>query len=504
MQYEVEPIIIDTNGLTFPGLLETPEEILDANYQIYDRDETPKCSIAVIGYQRFEKTQYCVECILKYTRDIDYELILVDGGSADGTSEFFQAVAYPNKKIIQVTQNMGMNFLWPILQRTFNGKYLIVISNDIYVTRNWLSNLLTCYESDPKIGFVEPICSNVSNNQQVNLSYRSLDEMQEKAAEINQSDPSKWEERLRLVSPIVLYSRPILDIVGVYDPAFIHDYADDDYSARIRRAGYKLILCRDTWVCHDHEYGDIGAKAPVAFQRGLSYGSQLYREKYHGLDPWSDFNNYEPILLSPLDTVQLPPDDLSVLTVDVCCGAPMLEIRNRLRRRNRVCGDCQAFTTQAKYYHDLQTVCDDVCCDRIDYIQSHYDQNSFDIIVLGQPLNTYPAPTGLLQMLYNLLKPGGTFLFKLRNTDDFNTLLRAGGLGGQHNPEMSAPLSYYETTEKLKGFGAYDVSIVYETASLPPDEQNRLFSLLQSIKPDSEHADLIRILTQYYYFKVVK
>lgn len=504
MDYKVEPIIIDTKGLTFPGTLETAWEIRSANYQLYNRNETPKCSIAVIGYQRFHKTQYCVECILKYTQDIDYELILVDGGSHDGTYEFFQTVAYSNKKIIQLTQNMGMNFLWHILRKTFNGKYLVVISNDIYVTQNWLSNLLTCYESDPKIGFVEPVCSNVSNLQQVNLAYNNFDEMQEKAAEINISDPSKWEERMRLVSPIVLYSRPILDIVGVFDPAFIHDYADDDYSARIRRSGYKLMLCRDTWVCHDHNYGDIGGKDPVVFQRGLAYGAAIYRQKYHGIDPWKDFNNYEQTLLLPLDTVELNPGELSVLTVDVRCGTPMLEIRNRLRRRNRICSDSQAFTTQAKYYQDLQTVCDGVCCDRINYIQSHYAEGRFDIVVLGKPINTYSEPIVLLQALYNLLKPGGVLLFKLRNTDDFNAFLRAGGLGGEYDSEMPAALSWNEATDNLKRFGAYDVSIVYETSPLPLSEQERLFSLLKSIRSNAEKTDLTRLITNYYHFKVIK
>ncbi|MGL5515104.1 MAG: glycosyltransferase family 2 protein, partial [Sporomusa sp.] len=313
--------------------------------------------------------------------------------------------------------------------------------------------------------------------------------MQEKAAEMNESDPAKWEEHMRLVSPIVLYSRPILDIVGVFDPAFIHDFADDDYTARIRHAGYKLMLCRDTWVCHDHEYGCIGSKDPVASQRSLAYGSTVYREKYHGLDAWEDFNNFEPVLLSPLDTVQLNPGYLATLTVDVRCGVPMLEIRNRLRRRNCICHDCQAFTTEAKYYQDLQTVCDGVCCDRIDYIQTHYTQDSFDIVVLGKPLNIYSAPIGLLQMLYNLLKPGGTLLFKLRHTDDFNTFLRTINLGGHYAPEMPVALSVHDTTESLKRFGAYDISIVYETAPLPPIEQERLFSLLQSIKPNTENAD---------------
>lgn len=504
MNYEVEPIVIDTKGMAFPWTLDTPLEVRAANYQQYDRADTPKCSIVVIGYQRFEKTKYCVECILTYTQDVDFELILVDGGLNDGTYEFFQSVAYPNKKIIQITQNLGMNFLWPVLRRTFNGKYLVVVSNDLYVTKNWLSNLLTCYESDPRIGLVEPVCTNVSNLQEVNLTFSTFEEMQEQAAENNISDPAKWEERIRLVSPIVLFSRPILDTVGMFDPIFIHDYADDDFSARMRRAGYKLILCRDTWICHDHDYGSVGAKDPLAYRRSLAYGAEVFRQKYHGIDPGDDFNNFEINLLFSLDTAQLNPGDLSTLTVDVRCGTPMLEIRNRLQMRKRVCHDSRAFTTQAKYFLDLQTVCDDVRCDRIEYLHTYYAQSSFDIIALGEPINTYPEPLALLQTLYNLLKPGGVLLFKLLNTEDYNAFLRASNLGGHEDPAMPVPLSRDKTVERLKEFGALDISFVYELAPLNPSDKEQVFSLLQRVKPDAEVWEFTRLIIKYYYFKIIK
>lgn len=499
MDYNVEPIVIDTDGLDFPGMLGTLWESRAANYQFYNRDGTPKCSIAVIGYKRLHKTKYCVECILKYTQDLDYELILVDVGSHDGTYEYYQTVAHNNKKIIQLTQNMGLHFLWPVLRKAFSGKYLAVISNDIYVTTNWLSNLLACYESDTRIGFVEPVSSNVSNWQQVDLPYSDFDEMQSQAAVYNQSDPAKWEERMRLVSPIVLYSRPVLDVVGVFDPAFVHDFAEDDYSARLRRAGYKLMLCRDTWVCHDHDFRNMEDKDPVEFQRSLDYGRAVYREKYHGIDPWDDINNYEQMLLSPLDTLPLNSGDISVLAIDVHCGTPILEVRNRLRRRNRACSSQQAFTTQAKYYQDLQTICDAVCCDRIDCIESFYKTESFDIIVLGEPLNAYPTPIKLLQSLYGFLKPGGTLLFKLYNTYNFCAFLR-GGKDGQ----QSAAVLPKEVAQCLVQLGGCDISVITEIERLNPSDSQQLFLLARRVKPDADDKELARLVTKYYHFKVIK
>jgi GT2 family glycosyltransferase len=88
------------------------------------------------------------------------------------------------------------------------------------LTRNWLDNLLTCAESDDKVGMVVPTSSFSSNDQQVQLGYDDMDEMQDKAAAFNVSDPRKWEERMRLVTYTCLFRRDLLQRLGGFDEAF--------------------------------------------------------------------------------------------------------------------------------------------------------------------------------------------------------------------------------------------------------------------------------------------
>lgn len=98
-----------------------------------------------------------------------------------------------------------------------------------------------------------PASTNVSNYQQENLGgFNNSEEMQMKAALFNKSNPAKWEEKIRLIPTAALYRREVFDTVGLYDAGFMHDFGDDDFTFRVRRAGYKLILCRDTFVHHDH------------------------------------------------------------------------------------------------------------------------------------------------------------------------------------------------------------------------------------------------------------
>jgi len=497
-------IIINTDGLTAPSAGNGIWENRANNYFQYELEGVPTCSILVQGYNRLNKTKYAVECVLKYTQDVDYELILVDNGSDDGTFEYFKSIEHENKTIIRVTNNIGSGFPFETVKKIYKGKYLAAVSNDVYVTKNWLSNIIKCYESDPRIGYACPASSNVSNFQEIEFEFSSFEDMQQKAALYNKSDPSKWEERMRAISILSVWARPVLDIVGSFDPAYIHDFGEDDMAIRLRRAGYKIMVLKDTWICHDHDFRNAEDKDPIAFQKSIESGRAVYREKYHGIDPWDDVNNYELILLDSLNDINLPDGTIRSLCVDVKCGTPILEIRNVLRRQGITDVESFAFTAQAKYYLDLKTTDAKVECDRIDYIQSKYADNTFDIIVLGEPLNTYNEPVTLLQRLYNFLKPGGILLFKLRNTDDYKTFLRTVGLITQSDPDMPACISPEDILNVLKLFGGKDILINIEPYNLSKDDVAYLTGRLNQISQSGIDEEIMRLCAENFAFKVVK
>jgi GT2 family glycosyltransferase len=412
-------LILDTEGLAPPDPEKGIWENRAAAYKAYDAPGVPRCTVAVTAYNRLEKTKACVECILKYTGGIDYELLLIDNGSeGKGVLEYFESVAHGNKKILRVTKNIGFNYAWQAAKNHFSGKYLVIVSCDIYVTQNWVENLLTCYESDPRIGFVEPVSNNVSNHQQVDLGYTDFEDMQLKAAAYNVSDPLKWEERMRCISLIGIYSRPILDIVGLGDAAYLHDFTEDDLALRIRRAGYKVILCRDTWVCHDHDFRNTPPEELGAFYTRLDYGRAAFREKYRGLDAWDDILNFEMVLLAPLDSHPFGVGAHKTLIVDGRCGTPVLEARNRLRRRGLTEMASCAYTTQAKYYEDLLSVAEEVHCGAIGRLADCFGEAEFDIVAICEPVNLDPEPAALMRDLLRITKPQGLLLYKLRNTFD--------------------------------------------------------------------------------------
>ncbi|OAA93666.1 glycosyltransferase [Clostridium coskatii] len=461
-------------------------------------DSNPIVSIFILAYNNLEKyTKKCVECVLKYTKDVDYELILVDNGSNDGTFEYFKDVKHPRKRVVRITKNVAAGYGAKCGYEESNGKYIINMPNDVYVTKNWLSNMLKCAMSDDKIGMVNPVCDYVTNQQSINLGYKDFDDMQVKAEKYNVSDSRKWEERVRLITLGTLFKKECLDVIGFIDYGFFHDFADDDITFRVRRAGYKAVLCKDAFVCHA---GKITDKGVAVSSKSLQEGRKIFKDKYYGIDAWNDASNYECTMISSAE-IQFNKCEYNILGIDVLCGTPILELKNKLRNNGIFDTRLSSFSTAAKYWLDLKTICDGkVEVDRIEYLFQHFKGDKFDYIILGKPINSYDNPYEILEQMVHLLTSHGQLLLKLENTNSFIKLLKNNSVDLNISQISLKNITIDKFYNMLKNHGYYAKSTKTEMYNLNSN-------LLDSIKANilfSSKDDYKKSLIKYYVINIAK
>ena len=389
-------------------------------------DDAPLVSIYFLAYNHLEEyTKPSIEALLRYTDDIDYELILVDNGSSDDTLAYFEQIPYEKKRIYRITENKGAGYGYIAASRFcrgkfFRGQYIVMLPQDVFVTKNWLTNLLCCMESDEKIGMVAPFSNFVSNLQQVDLGFTDMEDMQKKAAVFNQSDPTKWEERLRLVPTTYVVRSELWDIYQT-DPAFVYNFMDDDQCCIYRRLGYRLMACGDTFVYHG---GHIGFQNVDKLESDLEKGRTIFRNKYWGIDAWRDMMNLDMELCVALSERCRHVPQLTVLGVDVRCGAPLLSLRNLLYAKG-VPSVLAAYTCDAKYYADLQTVVSDrLYCGDSDRILQKCNGQCYDVVMLGEYLDHYENCAAFLDDLLQLVRPGGMLSVKVRRFSDIEDIDR--------------------------------------------------------------------------------
>lgn len=378
------------------------------------QDAKYKASVVLLAYNNLNYTRDCVESILENTKDVDYELILVDNGSTDGTKEYFDSI--PGAKVIHLKYNIHLVKGFNIGLMAAEGKYSAAVCNDFIFTPNWLGNLMICIESDEEIGFVSPGATSISNMQQINIPFVSIEDFQEKARQYNISDPAKWEERVVLLPNVLCCPTALLERIGYYDTRYYRgEFLDDDISFRIRRAGYKLIYCADTVT---HHYGSL-TTASDHLTNSMDEGRRTFVDRY-GLDAWLDARMhlaYLGIDYTSLSGVK------SILGIDGKCGATLLQIKNQIWATHGVRPKLSVGTFDGKYEADLRTVANDVVVlDKFLNLQGKLN-NKFDLVFIEEPLDRYSEELDvILSELLKIMNVGARLIFMVGNNVSINAI----------------------------------------------------------------------------------
>jgi len=85
----------------------------------------------------------------------DATIYLADNYSTDHSIEFVKE-KYPSVKIIRNKENYGYAKGYNEALKNVTEKYLCLINSDIEVTNNWLQPISELFESDSKIGIIQP------------------------------------------------------------------------------------------------------------------------------------------------------------------------------------------------------------------------------------------------------------------------------------------------------------------------------------------------------------
>jgi O-antigen biosynthesis protein len=282
-----------------------------------------KTSIIILTYNKFEYTKQCIESIRQYTAKDSYEIIVVDNASTDETVQWLKQ--QDDLRLILNTSNNGFPKGCNQGIEIATGDSILLLNNDTVVTKNWLLNLTNCLYSDEKIGAVGPITNSAAYYTSIPVEYQTIEEMQNFAEEYNQTNALKWEERLKLIGFCLLIKKSVVDQIGMLDERFTPgNFEDDDYSIRIRKSGYKLKICKDTFI---HHYGSVSFNEMEGFYtKVLSENEKKFKNKW-GTDSSSYF--IHNLLLNELPFFE--EDSFSILHIGCHAGATILEVKNRYK-----------------------------------------------------------------------------------------------------------------------------------------------------------------------------
>lgn len=238
-------------------------------------------SIVILTFNQLQYTKECIQSIQQYTPE-PHEIIFIDNGSNDGTVKWLKRLVeqHSNYRLIENDSNLGFSKGCNQGIEASTGDHVVLINNDVVVTKDWLSGLMECLHSAADIGIVGPMTNNISGPQKVpHVDYSSVADLHGYASVFRTKNRYRRISNRRVVGFCMLFKRRLIDEIGRLDESFgSGNYEDDDLCLRACLGGYRNLIAGDVFI---HHYGSrtfVGNK--------MSYGSSLSRNRKVFQDKW--------------------------------------------------------------------------------------------------------------------------------------------------------------------------------------------------------------------------
>ena len=219
----------------------------------------PKASIIIVTWHNLVMTKLCLDSLLLNTNYLNYEIIVVDNNSEDGTQEYLRTLTQQHQhlKIILNSTNNGFAKANNQGIAISSGDYIVLLNNDTIVPLGWLSRLLH-HLHDPGIGIVGPMTNSIGNEAKIEVPYRTWLELEDFAAAHTAAHHLQIADIKMLAMYCVAFRRETYEKIGPLDEQYgIGMFEDDDYSERIKAAGLRVICAADVFV---HHFGQASFK----------------------------------------------------------------------------------------------------------------------------------------------------------------------------------------------------------------------------------------------------
>jgi GT2 family glycosyltransferase/glycosyltransferase involved in cell wall biosynthesis len=247
------------------------------------RELYPRVSVVVVTHQGLEMTRLCLEALDRRTDWPNLEIVFVDNGSSDGTRPWleaeaarrgadFRVVAFPDNRGFAAACNAGVE--------AASGELICLLNNDTVVTGGWLSALVRHLARDPSLGMVGPSTNEIANAAKVEAGYRDPWQLEPWARAFTSDNAGRSDPIDMLALFCVLLPRRVFQSVGPLDERFaVGMFEDDDYCRRLRAAGFRLAVARDSFV-HHWGRGSFRRIPEAEYRRIYDENRKRYEEKW--------------------------------------------------------------------------------------------------------------------------------------------------------------------------------------------------------------------------------
>lgn len=256
-----------------------------------------RLSIVIVNWNVKQLLRNCLDSIFRTLDSLDFEIIVVDNNSCDGSSEMVKE-QFPSIILIENKKNSGYGAANNQGIRISNGEYILILNPDTVIFPNSLQKLVTFLDQNPDVGAVGPKILNPDGSIQFECArnfptllteFFVLTTLYKKFPNsrffgkylMSYWDHNDQKEVDLLSGACMLVRRKVFDEVGLFDETFFMYTEETDLFYRIKKQGWKVYFLPSAQITHF--WGKSTDQIPYAMVVEAKKSMELFFRKHYGL-----------------------------------------------------------------------------------------------------------------------------------------------------------------------------------------------------------------------------
>ncbi len=241
-----------------------------------------RAAIIIVSYNNLDYLGQCLDSLWACTDYPDYRVVVVDNGSTPDVVDYLKAQAGSHERLQVLFNRENLGFARANNQGVIAAgvcDYIVLLNNDTIVTRGWLTRMIR-YLSNPQIGLVGPVTNWAGNEARIDVKCNDSNEIHRVAERRSQGNEGRHFDISMLAMFCLGVRKPLMDRIGGLDERFeVGMFEDDDFSLRVKKAGYRIVCAEDIYI---HHWGraSFGVLDKKTYDRIFEENRKKYEEKW--------------------------------------------------------------------------------------------------------------------------------------------------------------------------------------------------------------------------------
>lgn len=214
-------------------------------------------SIIIVSFNTRQILLACLESVYARTRDLAFEVLVIDNNSADGSADAVKE-RFPSVGLIRNPENRGLSSAYNQGIKASRGRYLVFLNSDTILTENSFLKIVRYLDEHSEFGIGTPRIvdeSNVVSSMRFRQdtpwdALRKILGKYDGDKEAREMGKEEAKEVEAIGGPSFFVRRTLLETIGLFDENYFLYNEEDDFCRRARRRGHKVLYYPETTLVH--------------------------------------------------------------------------------------------------------------------------------------------------------------------------------------------------------------------------------------------------------------